>query len=176
MARQFTDRYKKSKWRMMGAVKMMLVLAAALFLLFRYVVGISPVDGDSMCNTLQHGDYVLYTRLIPTLSKGNIVSLSLPSGEHYVKRVVATAGDTVDLREGKLYINGQEERAPYVLGDTLPESETVSYPYTVEEGHVFVLGDNRPQSVDSRYFGAVSERNVTGLLKLRFGLIYLNGL
>lgn len=176
MAKQFSDRYDSRKWKGLRIAKVLAVIAVVLFLLFHVVLGFSRVDGVSMCNTLKDGDYVLYTRIFSSVQKGDIVSLSLPSGEYYVKRVVATAGDTVDIREGKLYINGAEETAPYVLGDTLSESETLSYPYHVEEGHVFVLGDNRPESVDSRYFGAVSEKHLTGLMLLRMGLFYLSGL
>ena len=176
MAKKFSDRYDSRKWRLMGLLKTLALLAAVLLLVFHFVLGFSRVDGNSMCNTLMDGDYVLYTRIIPSLRRGDIVSLSLPSGEYYVKRVVAVAGDEVDIRDGRLYINGVEEKAGYVLGETLMENVAVSYPCLVEEGHVFVLGDNRPESVDSRYFDPVSEKQVTGVMKLRMGLFYLNGL
>lgn len=176
MGKKFSDRYDSRKWRLMGIVKVLALLAVVVFFLFRFVVGLTPVSGNSMCNTLKNGDYVLYTRMVKNLHRGDIVSLSLPSGEYYVKRVVALAGDTVDIRDGKVYINGAEETAGYVLGETVGESVAIEYPYTVEEGHVFVLGDNRPESVDSRYYGAFSEQQVTGILKLRMGLFYLNGL
>ena len=176
MAKKFTDRYDSRKWRLMGILKVLALAAVVLFFLFRFVVGLTPVSGNSMSNTLKDGDYVLYTRMVSELNRGDIVSLSLPSGEYYVKRVVAVAGDTVDIRDGKVFINGTEENASYVLGETVGENAAVVYPYTVEEGHVFVLGDNRPESVDSRYFGPVSEKQVTGVMKLRMGLFYLNGL
>lgn len=176
MAKKFSDRYNSRKWRLMRWVKHLVVLAVLLFVVFQFVLGVSVVNGNSMLNTLKNGDVVLYTRLHQEVKVGDIVSLSLPSGEYYVKRVVAQAGDTVDIRDGKLYVNGVEENAAYVLGETKEESLSLSYPYTVEEGHVFVLGDNRPESVDSRYFGAVSLQHITGLLKLQLGFFYVNGL
>ncbi len=176
MAKKFSDRYNSRKWKWMRLIKGLVALAVVLFLVFQFVLGVSVVNGNSMLNTLQNGDLVLYTRLNKQVKVGDIVSLSLPSGEYYVKRVVAEAGDTVDIRDGKLYVNGVEEAADYAVGETLAESLSLSYPYTVEEGHVFVLGDNRPESVDSRYFGAVNLQHITGLLKLRLGFFYVNGL
>lgn len=176
MAKKFTDRYKSRKWRLMRWGQRILLIGAALFFIFQFVLGISVVNGNSMLNTLQDGDLVLYNRMYKELKKGDIVSVSLPSGEYYVKRVVAMAGDSVDIRDGKLYINGEMEEADYVLGETLSESVSLAYPYTVEEGHVFVIGDNRPESVDSRYFGTVNVQHITGVLQCRFGLFYLNGL
>lgn len=176
MAKKFTDRYDSRKWRLMGILKVLALAAVVLFFLFRFVVGLTPVSGNSMCNTLQDGDYVLYTRMVSEVKRGDIVSLSLPSGEYYVKRVVAVAGDTVDIRDGKVFINGTEENASYVLGETIGENAAVVYPCTIEEGQVFVLGDNRPESVDSRYYGSFNVNQVTGVLKLRMGFFYLNGL
>jgi len=176
MAKKFTDRYDSRKWRLMGILKVLALAAVVLFFLFRFVVGLTPVSGNSMCNTLQDGDYVLYTRMVSEVKRGDIVSLSLPSGEYYVKRVVAVAGDTVDIRDGKVFINGTEENASYVLGETIGENKAVDYPCTIEEGQVFVLGDNRSESVDSRYYGSFNVNQVTGVLKLRMGFFYLNGL
>ena len=176
MAKKFTDRYDSRKWRLMGIVKVLALATVVLFFLFRFVVGLTPVSGNSMCNTLQDGDYVLYTRMVSEVKRGDIVSLSLPSGEYYVKRVVAVAGDTVDIRDGKVFINGTEENASYVLGETIGENAAVVYPCTIEEGQVFVLGDNRSESVDSRYYGSFNVNQVTGVLKLRMGFFYLNGL
>lgn len=176
MAKKFTDRYDSRKWRLMGILKVLALAAVVLFFLFRFVVGLTPVNGNSMSNTLKDGDYVLYTRMVSELNRGDIVSLSLPSGEYYVKRVVAVAGDTVDIRDGKVFINGTEENASYVLGETIGENAAVVYPCTIEEGQVFVLGDNRSESVDSRYYGSFNVNQVTGVLKLRMGFFYLNGL
>lgn len=176
MAKKFSDRYDSRKWRGMRLVKYLLPLIAAVYLLFQFVVGVSAVNGNSMQNTLQDGDLVLYTRLNRAINRGDIVSLSLPSGEYYVKRVVAVAGDEVDIREGRLYVNGRMEEAEYVLGETLAESLSLSYPCVVEEGKVFVLGDHRTESVDSRYFGSVSLEQITGIIRFRFGFFFLKGL
>ena len=72
-----------------------------------------------------------------------MLSLKLTSGEYYVKRAVALAGDVVELADGVLYVNGQPEAGDYVHGQTFPEDGSVTYPYTVDENCVFVVGDNR---------------------------------
>lgn len=176
MAKEFSDRYKKSKGRWLKALYVILPVVLAVFLVFQFVLGVSVVNGNSMANTLKNGDLLFYSRLEKTVQKGDVVALSLPSGEFYVKRVVAMAGDTVDIRDGKLYVNGMAETDAFVLGETLPESETFVYPITVPDGHVFVLGDNRPESVDSRYFGPVNLQQITGVVQLRLGFFYLNSL
>lgn len=174
MAKKFSDRYDNRKMRGFKWLKRAAVAAVVLFVLFWFVIGVSAVDGNSMCNTLQNGDILVYSRLNRQAGRGDVVALSLPSGEYYVKRVCAVAGDTVDIRDGELYVNGEKETAGYVLGPTLAESLSLTYPYVVEEGHVFVLGDNRPESVDSRYFGAVNLSQITGVIKLRLGFFYLD--
>lgn len=77
-----------------------------------------------------------------------------------IKRVVAVAGDKVDIRDGKLYINDVLKEEPYVKGMTPGLGQ--SYPLIVPEGHVFVMGDNRENSMDSRSFGPISIDSIEG--------------
>lgn len=174
--KRFLERYNGRKWYWLQDGKKFLVLVAVMFLLFRYVIGFSFVSGVSMLDTLNDGDLVMYTRVNPDIQRGDLISLALPSGEYYVKRVVALGGDQVDLREGVLYINGEAEDEAYVRGETYPEAGSVAYPFTVPQGDVFTLGDNREESIDSRFYGPVSLRQVKGVLRLqisRFRLRFL---
>ena len=86
--------------------------------------------------------------------------------KYYVKRVIATEGQTVDIINGKVYVDDKRLEEPYYTGMT---STMVEMPQTVEEGHVFVMGDNRPNSLDSRSpsLGQVPEEAVIGASKLR---------
>lgn len=69
---------------------------------------------------------------------------------YYVKRIIALPGQTVDIKEGKVWVDGEVLDEEYYNGDTFITDVAVNYPVTVTERHVFVLGDNRSNSSDSR--------------------------
>lgn len=172
--KRFLERYNGRKWYWLQDGKKFVLLVAVLVILLRFVVGFSVVSGHSMMNTLRSGDVVVYTRVGSMAERGDIIALALPSGEYYVKRVVAVGGDVVDLRGGVFYVNGVAETGEYVRGKTYPEEGNFAYPYTVPEGHVFTLGDNREESIDSRFYGAVSMRHIRGVLRLHIGRFFVN--
>ncbi len=92
--------------------------------------------------------------------------------KYYVKRVIALAGDTVDIDpyDGTVRVNGTVIEEPYLdEGIKTPLGHGMEYPYTVEDGHVFVMGDNRANSLDSRYsdLGAVPLEAVSGKVSFR---------
>lgn len=150
-----------------------IVLLVAVFALFRFVIGLSVVGGDSMVPRLLDKDIVVYSRLSRDYQPGDIIAMRVPSGEYYVKRVIALGGDTVEVRNGRIRVNGVEIDDPWGYGETLAERGTVIYPYLVREGNVFVLGDNRRVSMDSRTFGEVNLRQIRGKILLRAGLWYV---
>ena len=88
---------------------------------------------------------------------------------YYVKRVIALPGQTVDLKDGKVYVDGKLLDEPYYSGITQSIDATVEYPVTVEDDMVFVMGDNRPHSKDSRSseLGQVPYEAVLGKSQLR---------
>jgi signal peptidase I len=92
-----------------------------------------------------------------------------------VKRVIAVAGDVVDIRGGELYVNDELVENCYGTGETLKQDGAVLYPYTVREGNVFVLGDNRLVSVDSRSFGEVNRIQIRGKIIFCFDFSLFGG-
>ncbi len=78
----------------------------------------------------------------------------------YIKRVVALPGDTVDLKDGHVYLNGQEIYEPFAKGSTYKQA--IDFPITVPPGKVFVLGDNRSISRDSRQIGLIEFNRIKG--------------
>jgi signal peptidase I len=86
------------------------------------------------------------------------VGLRQPSTEDFIKRVIALPGETVEGREGKVYVNGRELREPYLVETPVGDFK----PRTIEKDQLWVMGDNRNRSSDSRVFGAIAERKVVG--------------
>lgn len=157
------------------AVAFALVIAVALNL---FVVQVTEVHQRSMETTLEQNDRVLVSKLayrIGLPQRGDIIVFDEPidpafgaNGIPLVKRVVALTGETIDLRDGAVFVNGSRVEIAEASGPTVPNLPTVAYPYTVPDGHVFVLGDNRTLSSDSRTFGPVPLRNIVGKVILRF--------
>ena len=92
-----------------------------------------------------------------------------PNDEIFVKRIVAVAGDTVMIEDGKLFVNGKEIQTKQAIGDTIRTGTDISYPYVVPENQVFVIGDNRENSEDSRMFGAVDVDHIKGRIAMYIG-------
>lgn len=172
--RRLLKKYDGLKYGWLKDIKKFLLLLVILFIVFHNVIGFSFVKGSSMESTLKEGDLVLYTRIHPQYQRGDVVSVRIPSGEYYVKRIVAMEGDILDIRDGHVYVNDILLTEPYLDTET-PQAKNsiVRYPYALQEGQIFVMGDNRPESMDSRDFGAVGIRQVRGKIWFRAGKFYL---
>lgn len=86
--------------------------------------------------------------------------------KYIIKRVIAVSGDTLDIREGYIYLNGKKLKEKYIKGKTFERSD-FSYPITIPKDHVFVLGDNRGNSLDSRELGLIHVDQVKGKVIFR---------
>ncbi|BDF35820.1 hypothetical protein CE91St62_38830 [Lachnospiraceae bacterium] len=158
---------KKKHMRRMSWLRTILEFAAIIVVicgLFQIVMGISYVEGQSMYPTLHDKDMVVYKRRQKTYVPGDIIAIERPNDEEFVKRVVAVAGDTVNIEGGRLYVNGKELEEPWALGETKAVKSGIVFPITVTDGEVFVLGDNRENSEDSRMFGPVKISDTKGRL------------
>ena len=141
----------------------------AVVVLFTFVVRLIGVDGHSMLPTLQDGDrmLVLNSVLYHDYKYGDVVVLRKDSflKEPIVKRVIATAGQTVDIDfdSGTVYVDSTPLREDYINELTFTPEGT-EFPLTVPEGCVFVMGDNRNHSTDSRssQLGTIDTRYIIG--------------
>ena len=162
--KRFLSKYDGKKYGWFLMCRDFVLMLAGGSLLFSLLVGVSRVDGVSMDPTLRDGQVVFFSRVNLGYSRGDVVYARMPSGENYVKRIVALEGDVVDLRDGVLYVNGVPDENPHARGTTLPQTGIVEYPYTVGEDMAFLVGDNREGSVDSRTFGALLLSSIRGKL------------
>ena len=148
-------------------------LAVAVALLIRtFVAEPYIVPTGSMLPTIKLedrlvGEKITYLTRTPQAGEGITFDSPAEPGVTLIKRVIATGGQSVDLRDGSVYVDGKKLDEPYVNGepseplDVCAVQGSISYPYTVPEGYVWVMGDNRTDSLDSRYFGPVPLHSVS---------------
>lgn len=165
----FTPKVKKEirEWAVSLAVAIVSVLLIRSFLFT-----IIRVDGPSMMNTLQNGDRLMVNVLTLKMDgpqRFDVVILHYPNkSEQYVKRVIGLPGETLEVRGGVLYIDGEAISEPF-LDDELTEKFDLASrnigPIEIPEGQYYVMGDNRDNSNDSRAVGLIDESMFIGKVR-----------
>ncbi len=149
-------------------VEIAIVLVVAFVLV--YFIGLrTGVVGQSMSPTLESGDEILVNRFVYKVSQPKVddIIVFLPNGNekshYYIKRVVAVPGDKVQIKNGTLYVNGEEVKDSFE-SDSMEDAGLAEEEITVGEDEYFVLGDNRNNSEDSRYanIGNVKKEYIIG--------------
>jgi signal peptidase I len=164
-----------------------IIIAVLLALVIRqFAVQAFTIPSGSMMDTLLIGDYILVNKFlygpeIPFTDKhlpglrqpehGDIIVFKYPNDESrdFIKRIIAIGGDTVQVRDNRVWLNGKLMEEPYVLPgsfrSTPPAHCGYLYgcePVVVPPGSYFVMGDNRDNSQDSRYWGFVKREKIRG--------------
>jgi signal peptidase I len=174
-------RRKSTRREYVEALGTALLLALALR---TFVVQAFKIPSGSMLPTLQIGDHILVNKFIygprleipltqrslgqlPGLRKperGDVVVFIWPKdrSKDFIKRVIATEGETVELRDRQLFIDGKPVPDPHAHYSAIHSPLDTYGPYTVPKGTVFVMGDNRDQSYDSRFWGPVPLADIKG--------------
>lgn len=149
----------------------LIVLATSSFLLIsRFVLQTVQVQGHSMLPTLHDADHCFLNRWVYYLhppQTGDVVVLKDPSdGGYAVKRVIASSGDSIHFKGGKVYVNGRKLNEPYLLRGipTYTCSRASETLIVCGNNQYFVLGDNRTNSLDSRMYGPVPRQNILGAI------------
>ena len=139
-----------------------LAVVVAFLLLFTFIFGASRYEEAAMYPAIKDGDLVVFSRYASErYLPQDVVALTL-GGEIQFRRVIATAGDTVDITENGLVINGAPQQELGIIQKTERYQEGIDFPLVVPEGQVFVLGDNRTESIDSRIYGCVGIEDIQG--------------
>jgi signal peptidase I len=161
-------------WRALLEIVQALALAVVISVVLNlFVVQVTEVRQRSMELTLLQSDRVLVSKVdfrFGTPQPGDIVVFNPTTDVQipYVKRVVAIAGETVELRNGQLFVNGQVRTFPGAHGATIAQSPEIKYPLVIPAGSFFAMGDNREASSDSRSFGPQPYDRIIGKVILRF--------
>jgi len=143
-----------------------IIIALVVALLIRaFVVQVYLVEGESMEPTLHTSERLLVNKFIYRFRRpapGEIVVLQDPAQpkRELIKRVIAVAGETVEVKKGVVYINGKPMKETYknTMFTVYPDVA----PVTVPDGKIFVMGDNRGRSLDSRMIGSIPLKKVEG--------------
>lgn len=175
---------KKENSKLGEIIRWIILLVVVVLIalgLRRFVIEPYNIPSGSMIDTIEIGDIVMAQKVTLELGKepevGQIVTFYNVEGEVddkgktivYIKRVIATAGQTVDLRDGYVYIDGEKQEESYTDGQPSYDLNSgIEYPFTVSEGCIWVMGDNRTNSSDSRWFGEVPIENVNGIALFRY--------
>jgi len=138
--------------------------------LHTFVTQVYAISGHSMEPTLHDGERVVVDKIRPALGelqRGDLVIFVSPEdpSKNLIKRIIAIAGDEVELTGDKVFINGEPLEENYIHRTLFPDRP--GEVTVVKPDHFFLLGDNRPQSRDSRQFGVIPVQLMRGKVVLR---------
>ena len=145
----------------------LLVVAAVAVLVAVLLLPVLQINGTSMTETLQDGDIVVAISN-SKFKTGDVIAFYY-NNNILVKRVIAAAGDWVDIDgEGNVYVNGELLDEPYITEKAYGNCD-IELPYQVPDGKCFVMGDHRATSIDSRNTagGCISDSGVVGKIMFR---------
>ena len=161
-------------------VEVIVLTLAIFFVVQTFVAQPYQIHQGSMETTLEPDQFVLVDKLTPrfdSYKRGDIVVFAPPeswarAGTPFIKRVIGLGGDTVDIRDGGVVVNGTDLVEPYVFrldGQAQPTTDSLDHGiWTVPAGELFLMGDHRAVSEDSRLFGTVPIDHVIGRAWLRY--------
>jgi len=147
--------------------KEIVITILVVFFIITFVVQPTTVDGHSMNPTLQNQDQLLIEKVSQRFSgieRYDIIVFPYEQeNKYFIKRVIGMPGETIDIVDGLVYIDGEVLDEPHDF-DLITEYGSDTLPLTIPEGHYFVLGDNRNHSKDSRYssVGFIAEDDILG--------------
>lgn len=145
-----------------------LILKIAVFILFAAIMfllvfGIYRCSDYMMSPACKDGDLAVYYRLQKEFHPSDVIVLE-KNGEKQIRRIIAAEGDTVELTDEGLKINGHLHQEPEIYSETPPYADGISFPITIKSGEYFVLGDNRSNAKDSRIYGTVNKDEIKGIV------------
>ncbi|MBB4826105.1 signal peptidase I [Sporosarcina luteola] len=163
---------KETKSEIMSWIKSLAIAFVIVFVVRQFLFAPVVVSGQSMEPTFESNNRVVISK-IHKLDHFDLIVFHAPgSKEDYIKRVIGLPGDTVEMKDDQLFINGKAYDEPYIEANKekifKDQKLTEDFEVTVPEGQLFVLGDNRRNSTDSRMIGCIEESSVVGKVEFRF--------
>ncbi|MFP7168765.1 signal peptidase I [Terribacillus sp. 7520-G] len=176
---------KKKRWRFFflfaGIVLLLVCFREWVFADYR-------VEGESMEPTLQDGNFLMVNKFrndADSIRRFDVIVFHATEDEDYVKRVIGMPGDTLEVRNDRLFVNGEYRPEHYLEAYKDDIDGRLTYDFTLEDvtgqttvpdGMLFVMGDNRRDSLDSRAFGFIPIEQVVGKVDAQFWPMSATGL
>lgn len=168
-----TTKGQKFKKELFDILKTVIIAVVVAFVITNFVIVNAVVPTGSMKNTIMPQDRLIAFRLSYLFSepqRGDIVVFKAPDDEStlYVKRIIGLPGETINIVDGKVYIN--DSLAPIEDSYIMEKMEGDFGPYTVPEDSYFMMGDNRNDSQDSRYWQHtfLPKENILGKVMIKY--------
>jgi signal peptidase I len=152
----------RGRWRLLREIAETIVLTAVIFAVINFATGRFRIEGPSMQPNLSEGQYLIINKLVYRFgspARGDIIVFHHPRnpGRDLIKRIIGLPGETVEIRQGDVYVDGTALMEPYVMN-----RGRYSVRYELGADEFFVLGDNRPNSDDSHNWGVLEESKIVG--------------
>ncbi|MGH9755903.1 MAG: signal peptidase I [Blastocatellia bacterium] len=165
------SRFRKKHlfWLLGVAIALPLIYFSINIAVVAFVIQPVRIEGQAMQPSLNHGDKVFMLKQVGELHRGDIVVLLYPHDQtkSYIKRIIGLPGETIEIKDGKIYINGNQIEEPY-LAPEYASQDTMPGPVAIPPDNYFVMGDNRKNSSDSRYWGPVPRKLIYGKFWYRY--------
>lgn len=139
------------------------IVIILIVILFLFVFGIHRCSDNMMDPAFKDGDLAIYYRIQKEYYPSDAVVLK-KNDEKQIRRIVAKAGDVVDITEDGLKVNGYLQQENKIYSETLPYVDGITFPITLGQDEYFVLGDNRTNAKDSRIYGVVKQDEIEGVV------------
>ena len=136
-----------------------IIIIVVVLLIRTFIITPIRVNGPSMNNTLSDGEIMILNKL-GKLSKNKIVVVDI-GDDKIIKRIIATPGDSIYCKDGKVYVNDKKIKENYILNETSDFSKVY-----LKDDEYFVMGDNRNVSLDSRSIGPIKKSQIMGTTKM----------
>lgn len=150
-------------------LKNVVIIFLIAFAIRYFVMQPFIVDGSSMEPNYHNKEYLIVNKIAYRFSepkKGDVVVFKYPKDPavDYIKRIIATPGDVIDIKDNLVRVNGQVIDEPYLSfeTETLVKNESGELARKLKDNEYFVLGDNRTHSSDSREWGILPKENIVG--------------
>lgn len=154
---RFKEKFGRTIFRLIRIIVLLMVLS--------YFYNLSIVPSKSMVPTMQVKDFLVIKTKFNVYERYDIIAFKYPLDETqtYLKRIIGLPGETVEIKDGRVYINGNPLEEDYINAPPYYTYEVT----TIPKGEYFVLGDNRNNSDDSHVWGFVKEEKIRGKVVMR---------